>query len=390
MLIGKNLKEMQRLKLLVLLVAGVMTFSCSDDPEETKSQNATDDCLPLSSTSGQVIEGEYIVTTAKPDSGGRAASIESVLADHGVAGEAVVNSFEGSSSYHVMKLSEADARALQTDTRIQNVEPDRVISACGCFSVVEPRSVTWNVDKVGYGDGTGKRAWILDSGIDSDHPDLNVDKARSRSFLQDHSSFEDDYGHGTHIAGIIGALNNNIGTLGIASGATLVGVKILDENGEGRLSGLLNALSYVKSNGKSGDVVNISVGFPEASGTLEKEIQSIASKGIYFALAAGNESSSAEQYSPASTEGKNIFTVSAVDSLNNFASFSNYGAGVDYAAPGVRVLSTFSEGRYAYLSGTSMAAPHVAGLLLINNGKINPIGSAVGDPDGSGDPLAHK
>jgi subtilisin len=383
---------MFKLKLLALsFFAAALSISCSDDSEETKSKNA-EECLTIkSSTSGQVVEGEYIVGMPSSDSSGRMASVETILKDNGVQDPSILSSFEGRRSYYLMKLSEAEAENLRHDDRITNVEPDRIISVCGCFSVLEPRSVTWNVDQVGYGDGTGKTAWILDTGIDSDHGDLNVDKNRSRSFLQDNSSYEDDNGHGTHIGGIIGALNNTIGTLGIASGATLVGLKVLDKNGDGKLSGLLNALAYVKSNGKAGDVVNISIGFPEESQILEDEIRSIAAKEIYFALAAGNESAPASDYSPARTAGKNIYTVTAVDSANTFAAFSNYGNDVvDFAAPGVNILSTFTNGRYATLSGTSMAAPHVAGLLLINDGKINSSGSAVGDPDGVGDPLAHK
>jgi subtilisin len=383
---------MFRIKLLALaFFAAAVSFSCSDDSEETKSKTA-EECLTIkSTTSGQVVEGEYIVGMSSSDSSGRMGSVETILRDNGVEDPAILSSFQGRRSYYLMKLSEVEAENLRHDGRVTNVEPDRIISVCGCFSVLEPSSVTWNVDQVGYGDGTGKTAWILDTGIDSDHADLNVDKNRSRSFLQDNPSYEDDNGHGTHIGGIIGALNNKIGTLGIASGASLVGLKVLDKNGDGKLSGLLNALAYVKSNGHAGDVVNISIGFPEESQILEDEIRAIASKEIYFALAAGNESAPASDYSPARTSGKNIYTITAVDSTNAFAGFSNYGNDVvDYAAPGVNILSTFTDGRYATLSGTSMAAPHVAGLLLINNGKINTSGAAVGDPDGVGDPLAHK
>jgi len=263
------------------------------------------------------------------------------------------------------------------------------VSICGCFTVVEPRTITWNVNRVGFGDGRGKTAWVIDTGIDSDHPDLKVDKTRSRSFING-SSIEDDNGHGTHVAGIIAAVNNDIGTLGVASGATVVALKVLEANGEGKLSGVLNALSYIGTHAKAGDVVNISIGFPETSEILENSIRSLANKGIYFALAAGNESGEANSYSPARTSGPNIFTVSAVDSLNRFARFSNYGNDViDYAAPGVRILSTYMDGKYAILSGTSQAAPHVAGILLLNRGKVNSNGSASGDPDGTPDPLAH-
>jgi subtilisin len=383
---------MLQYKLYLLSLA--LTFfavSCSQEDDVTETK-IVDECLSKSSeTNGQIIEGEYIVTLPGPDPAGRSATASSVLEDNNLSAGHVVENFQGEYSYYVMRLSEREAAILKKDDRITAVEPDRKISICGCFSVIAPTTVTWNVNQVGYGDGSQKTAWIIDTGIDSDHPDLNVDKTVSKSFLAGESSYEDDNGHGTHIGGIIGALNNEIGVLGIASGARLVALKVLDEKGDGKLSSLLNALSYVKSNAKPGDVVNISIGFEEVSEILENEIRSIANRGVYFALAAGNESAEANSYSPGRTSGKNIYTVSAVDSLNRFAGFSNFGNDViDYAAPGVRILSTFTDGRYAILSGTSMAAPHVAGLLLINNGSINAIGAAVNDPDGVADALAHK
>jgi subtilisin len=376
---------------LIALAFFILT-SCSEDEVPPSQTPTADECITSKSVSGQIIEGEYIVAVEEPSTslGRSAMSISSVLSANGISDSTIVRSFKGERSYHVVKMKSQDAYKLKSDSRVRHIEPDRRITACGCFTVVEPRSVTWNIDKVGYSDGSGKTAWIIDTGIDADHPDLNVDKTRSKSFMEGKSSFEDDSGHGTHIAGIIGALNNNVGVLGVASGATVVGLKVLDENGDGKLSGLLAALSYLKSYAKAGDVVNISIGFPEVSSILENEIKSIASRGIYFSLAAGNESTDANSYSPARTSGANIYTVSAVDSLNTFASFSNFGNDViDYAAPGVRILSTYRDGKYAILSGTSMAAPHVAGILLINNGKINSSGNAVGDPDGVGDALAH-
>ena len=371
---------------LVFLVAG-----CGDDEIKTTTTPTTEQCMAAKSVSGQVIEDQYIVAVAPPSTSGRFdLSIESVLSGNGISDGSVLKSFEGERQYHVVKMKSADAEKLKADARVTSVEPDRKIAICGCFSVVEPRSITWSVDKVGYSDGTGKTAWVIDTGVDTDHPDLNVDKTRSKSFL-DKAFFDDDNGHGTHVAGIIGALNNGIGILGVASGANIAALKVLDENGDGKLSALLNALTYVKSYGKSGDVVNISIGFPDASAILENEIKSIAARGIYFSLAAGNESVEANTYSPARTAGKNIYTVSAVDSLNNFASFSNYGNDVvDFAAPGIRILSTYKNGKYAILSGTSMAAPHVAGILLINNGVVHSSGIAVNDPDGVADEIAHQ
>lgn len=383
-------KNVLSLLSLVLIFAGLV--ACNDDEKVAESATSTDEeCLSGSSKSaGEIIPGEYIITIDNTKSGsGRAVQMESLLDALTIRRESIVKKMEGKSDYYLMKLTETEARQLEEESAV-TVEPDRTISICGCFSVQEPRSVTWNVDKVGFGDGTGKTAWIIDTGIDADHPDLVVDKNRSKSFL-DAASYEDDNGHGTHVGGVIGARNNNIGTLGVASGASLVALKVLDKNGDGKLSGLLSALSYVRKNGKAGDVVNISIGFVETSATLENEIKSIAARGIYFALAAGNESMEANGYSPAQIGGDNIYTVSAIDSLDRFASFSNYGNDViDYAAPGVRILSSYTEGRYAILSGTSMASPHVAGLLLVNNGKLNSKGFAISDPDGVGDPIVHK
>ena len=134
----------------------------------------------------------------------------------------------------------------------------------------------------------------------------------------------------------------------------------------------------------------MSLGEDVTSLTMNQQVQFTASKGIYISIAAGNDHEPANKYSPGNANGTNIYTVSAVDSLDNFASFSNYGNDVvDYAAPGVKILSTYSNGRYAYLSGTSMAAPHVAGLLLLKGRGITSSGTANNDPDGVPDPIAH-
>jgi subtilisin family serine protease len=250
--------------------------------------------------------------------------------------------------------------------------------------------VTWNLKRIGYGNGIGKTAWIIDSGIDYDHSDLTVDQTRSRSFIPGITSADDSNGHGTHVAGIIGAKNNTIGVLGVASGATLVALKVLGQNGEGNLGYIIQALGYINANAKAGDVVNMSVGGESGSEILDQQVQNTAARGIYFAIAAGNEGKLANTSSPARTNGSNIYTVSAVDSLDVFASFSNYGNDVvDFAAPGVKILSTWEGNRYAYASGTSMAAPHVAGLLLLRGREITSSGYAKNDPDGTPDPIAH-
>jgi subtilisin family serine protease len=167
-------------------------------------------------------------------------------------------------------------------------------------------------------------------------------------------------------------------------------LRVLDKDGNGTVSSIIQALGYINSNAVAGDVVNLSLGEEVSSPTLIAQLQNTASKGIYIAIAAGNDNQPARNVSPANANGVNIYTVSAIDSTDKFASFSNYGNDVvDYAAPGVRILSTFSNGRYAYLSGTSMAAPHMAGLLLLKGKNFTTSGTAKNDPDGTADPIAH-
>jgi subtilisin len=372
-----------------LLVAFTIV-TCREDDEPVEKP---DECLTTSSARmGEIIPGTYIVSFAHtPGLGSRAQTAARTLERHGIGAEKIMDRIDGEITRYVMNLADEQAKRMKDDSGIMLIEPDRILSICACMTVLEPRLVTWNVEEVGYGDGTGKTAWVLDTGIDLDHPDLIVDQDLSRSYIETEPSADDENGHGTHVAGVIGAVNNYIGTLGVASGATLVSLKILDREGNGRVSTALKALSYVKANARAGDVANISLSLETISETLESEIRAVANKGIYVTIAAGNEGKPASSFSPGRANGTNIFTVSAVDSLNNFASFSNYGnEAIDFAAPGVRVVSTYKQGKYAIISGTSMAAPHVAGLLLINNGKVNSGGFALNDPDGTPDPLAHK
>ena len=348
---------------------------------------------------GDIIKGQYIVayrpgavaSSASTSIQSRSAASAQVLAAHEIRASAMQESFGGETSGFVAKLTSDEAEELRSDPAVAVVEPDRIVALSTCFTIVNPTLVTWNVNKVGYGNGIGKTAWIIDSGIDFDHPDLNVDVARSKSFLSGNTSADDENGHGTHVAGIIGAKNNSFGVLGVASGATLVSLRVLDKDGTGTLSAIIQALAYVNTNAKAGDVVNLSLGEDQVSEVLDQQVQATAAKGIYITIAAGNDSKAADLYSPGRANGTNIYTVSAVDSLDNFASFSNFGNdAVDYAEPGVRILSTYKDGLYARMSGTSMAAPHLAGLLLINGGVVHSSLTAKNDPDGTPDKIGQK
>ena len=384
------------------LLALTLIYSCKKSSNDTVGTNPgddSDDCIQTNAVlSNDTLENQYIVVYKASAEENRTINLQGanelnrkLLERNRIGGQALRKSFEGRNAGFVARLSTEEANRLAQDETVAAIEHDRIISLGACFTVAAPRLVTWNITRVGYGNGIGKRAWIIDTGIDFDHPDLTVDTIRSKSFISGQSSAEDENGHGTHVAGIIGARNNEFGVLGVASGATLVSLRVLDKDGKGLLSNMVNALVYVSNNASAGDVVNMSVGEDEGtSTTLDQTVKNTAAKGIFISIAAGNEKSMANKYSPARTNAPNVYTVSAVDSLDNFASFSNYGNDVvDYAAPGVRILSTFINGQYAYMGGTSMAAPHVAGLLLLKGTAIGSNGSAKNDPDGQADLIAH-
>jgi subtilisin len=381
-----------------IFLSGFALLGCQTDDELEPEFSA--DCLVAASANrGQVVAGAYIVTfqpaQVLPNAAtARVAAAES-LTEQFLNGKKIANAqaevlAAGEQTTFLAHLTEAESEALEQDPSVTIVEPDRIMSICSCVDVATTSTLTWNVSQTGYGRGdlqTTKTAWIIDTGIDLDHPDLNVDAARSRSFVSGQTSADDQNGHGTHVAGIIGAVNNTIGITGIASGATLVALRVLDNEGEGRLSGIIQAVNYVIQNGRAGDVVNLSLGSEGISTTLERTILQAANAGILFAIAAGNDGKDVATYSPARVNHANVFTVSAMDQNNRFASFSNYGSSVDVCAYGVRIRSTYSEGRYASLSGTSMAAPHVAGLLLIRGANLPMHGTVSGDRDAVSDPM---
>lgn len=254
----------------------------------------------------------------------------------------------------------------------------------------------WGIARVGGpANGTGKTVWIIDTGVDLNHPDLNVDARRSVNFiLRGKNSPDDGNGHGSHVAGTVAAIDNDIGVIGVAAGATIVAVRVLDNSGSGSYSGVMAGVDYVAANAKRsdadnlGDVANMSLGGPKYQ-PLDDAVKTAAGLGIRFAIAAGNAGADANDHTPARANGENIYTVSAINSSDKFASWSNWGnPPVDFAAPGVSILSTWKGGGTKTISGTSMAAPHVAGILLLGN--VVPGGTAGNDPDGNPDPIAHR
>lgn len=305
-----------------------------------------------------------------------------------------------------IKIDEAGLTKLRTSPLVKAIEaakPYGIIGDCDpapvkpqpTFVGVSTQQIPYGVQRVGRGNGTGKKVWIIDSGVNVKHPDLKVNINLSRNFTSGgilglgngDSNVEDEVGHGTHVAGIIGALDNTYGVVGVAAGAEIISVRVFGAEGNGSSITVMQGVDYVAGNALPGEVCNMSLG-GGYSELLNQAVQNAALKGIYFAIAAGNDSDDAADYSPASAQGARIFTVSAMDANDNFASYSNYGnPPIKACEPGSNVYSTFKNGTYQFVSGTSMAAPHMAGMLMLVGGNVKIGGYVKGDKDGKPDPI---
>ncbi|EAP87111.1 S8 family serine peptidase [Croceibacter atlanticus] len=384
-------------------------LSCEAEEQITETQNLKNDSSVLQESQSQAISGQYIVTlneaasrSIKNDDSykGRLANVnafvnEMIAAPH-MKSTSVKQVYGFAMTGFTATLSPEQLKSLQSDSRVASVEPDVMVKLS--VAKEETTAMTFVAQNTPYGitrvnggvDGTGKTAWIIDSGIDLDHPDLNVDVDRSRSFVPGEPSPDDQNGHGSHVAGTVAAIDNGIGVIGVAPNAKVVALKVLGADGSGATSGIIAALDYVAAVGEPGDAANMSLGpavpILGINSALDNATTRVGAKGIGVAIAAGNSTSIANLYSPARASGENVYTVSAMDSNDQFAYFSNFGSVVDYCAPGVSVYSTSMQGGYATLSGTSMAAPHVCGLLLL--GDLRTDGNVFLDPDFNPDPIA--
>jgi subtilisin len=268
---------------------------------------------------------------------------------------------------------------------------------------------------------------VIDSGVDLGHPDLNVHRAGARNCFRQAPNADDQHGHGTHVAGTIGALDNRFGVVGMAPGARIWPVRVLGPTGGGSMSEVICGVDYVTAHARQIEVANMSLGSPggrddgscgrRAGDVMHQAICASVAAGVTYVVAAGNSSRDAAAFSPASYD--EVITVSALADFNGrpgggapatcwgdvddtFAGFSNHGHDVDLIAPGVCILSTWKAGGYSTLSGTSMASPHVAGgaaLYLARHPRAGPAAvrtalrtagttwSGVGDPDATEEPL---
>lgn len=273
--------------------------------------------------------------------------------------------------------------AIARDSRVDYVEPDQVAWAFGEVPTGVDRI---EADKNGTAqiDGVDQRVdvdiAIIDTGVAS-HADLNI--FRTIDCTQGNpvrttcgTGGADGNGHGTHVAGTAAALDNGSGVVGVAPGARIWGVKVLGDDGSGRISWIVAGIDYVTGNASAIEAANMSLGCECSSAAMDDAITRSTNAGVVYVVAAGNNAKDAATFSPANHP--QVIAVSAVTDFNGkagggasptcrtdvddtLADFSNFGSVVDLAAPGVCITSTWLSGGYATISGTSMASPHGAG-----------------------------
>jgi subtilisin family serine protease len=289
--------------------------------------------------------------------------------------------------------SAAARSGLEQDPRVEYVEPNYVLRA----TTSDPHlDLLWGLQKIrapsAWGVTTGSpgvAVGVIDSGVDFSHPDLAgarwtnpgescdacrwngvdddgngyVDDWRGWDFANDDNDPADDNGHGTHVAGTVGAVGDNgVGVTGVSQRVSVMGLKFIGANGEGTAADAVSAILYAAANGAH--ITNNSYGGDGFSQAMLDAIRAADSRGSLFVAAAGNSfaDNDADPVYPAGYEVPNVVSVAATDDLDDLAWFSNIGAtSVDLAAPGVDVFSTWTGSGYRFDSGTSMASPHVAG-----------------------------
>ncbi|WP_439028505.1 S8 family serine peptidase [Haloarchaeobius sp. DT45] len=312
---------------------------------------------------GELAFGEYIVSFADEAGYSKALALAASVLDEIDFGDRIGGAMLG-------RFPEQALRALAKHPAVKYVEENGRMEAIG-------GSMPWGIERVGartahaLGETGGSvHVAVVDTGIDSDHPDLQANLGSGKSYIRclpcgvDNActeTWDDDVGHGTHVAGTIAAVANDRGVVGVAPSVTLHAVKVLNCEGWGFYWDIGRGIKYAARQGW--DVVNLSIGGADSS-FIRDAVEFAASKGVVLVGAAGNDGpcSDCVTYPAAYPE---VIGVSATDSEDGLADFSATGSGVDFAAPGVRVHSTVAGGGYGYYNGTSMACPHVTGAMAV-------------------------
>jgi subtilisin family serine protease len=311
---------------------------------------------PAQPAPGKIIPGQYIVVLKPGSSPATTAATTARLATR--PQQVYSHALQGFAA----SLTDQEVARLRKDPQVLSIEPDQMMHTDASGSPAAAPA-TWGLDRINQRalpldgqystarTGAGVRAYIIDTGIQTGHPDFGGRATNVYDAFGGNG--QDCNGHGTHVAGTIGGQ-----TYGVAKGVALRGVRVLDCSGSGATSGILAAIDWVRQNAVHPAVANLSLG-GGYSPALNTAVTNLVNSGVFVAVAAGNESQNACNVSPASAPG--TYTVAASDRADTRASFSNYGSCVDSYAPGVNITSDWLNGGTNTISGTSMATPHVAG-----------------------------
>ncbi len=314
------------------------------------------------------------------------AAKDELLAKHGGIKLKNLSLVNGSAVWLPNKTSE---KALGGGAGVLRVEDDILVFTLGkpsSSATTQPtQTLPWGINRIDaelvWPSGNNAdpvRVAIVDTGISATHPDLAANIKGGYNAINTTKSWNDDNGHGSHVAGIVAALNNSIGVIGVGPAVDLLAVKVLSRSGSGFTSDVIEGIQWAMNN--NAQVINLSLGSSSGSQAMHDAIIAAYNAGVVIVAAAGN-SGAAVGFPAAYPE---TIAVSATDSNNLLASFSSRGPEIDLAAPGVSILSTYKGTGYATLSGTSMAAPHVTGAvaLVLNT----PVGTYDVNGDGRWNP----
>ncbi len=281
----------------------------------------------------------------------------------------------------VMLPSNVPHSAIARIKGVKYAEPDAYAYATAKpVKPVLPQVLPWGIDRVNadvsktYNTGDSVKVAIVDTGIDTAHPDLAANMKGGMSAVAYTTKYTDDNGHGSHVAGIVAALDNGIGVVGVGPNIDLYAVKVLNRKGSGYVSDIIEGLGWCQTNGI--DVVNMSLGTTADVQSLHDAIAALYASGTVIVAAAGNDGiGSAVNYPAAYSE---VIAVSATTRADDLAYFTCTGPEIELAAPGYSIYSTYKSGGYTTLSGTSMASPHVAGAAALVLASPVPAGDANG------------
>ncbi len=349
---------------------------------------------------GDKVPGQYIVVF-KDSVGDVNGKVDALAVQHGLG---VQRTYSHALKGFAAKIPDARLAMLQADPDVAFIDQDTVMTIAAQTTPTGINRIDGGLSSTKAGDGTGSvnvDVAVIDSGIIA-HSDLNVHRSVNCSGGSPmrgsckSGSPADGNGHGTHVAGTIEAKDDGTGVVGVAPGARLWGVKVLNDQGSGYRSWIIAGIDYVTANAKEIEVANMSLGgsgsddgksCAQTTNSYKKAICNSVGAGVTYAVAAGNESDDARNHVPAAYAIDGMITVSALADFNGLpgggaaptcradeddtlANFSNYGPRVDIIAPGVCILSTWNDGGYNTISGTSMASPHVAGAAALYISKF--------------------